>query len=201
MTENSGGEINTNANNGMMTRVWGPPGWFFLHCVTFGYPVDPEKFDTDREQVPGTTERAYREFFTRVGDILPCKYCRESYKKFIREIPPDLTNRDALVEWFWTIHNKVNEKLEDTYPEATLDKIKENYERYRAKCSTKQVARGCAVPVTGKKMCTVVSTDYCDEKDKYKVQCVKLIIIMLALFIGRIVFGMFVQGLVSNPKN
>ena len=22
----------------MMTKVWGPPGWFFLHCVTFGFP-------------------------------------------------------------------------------------------------------------------------------------------------------------------
>ena len=188
----------SNANNGMMTRVWGPPGWFFLHCVTFGYPVDPAKFDEERDQVPGTTAKAYNEFFMRVGDILPCKYCRESYKKFIRELPPDVTNRDTLVEWFWAIHNKVNEKLEDKYDDASLEQIKERYERYRAKCSTKQVARGCAVPVTGKKMCTVIKPVYCDERDRYNMDCINLAVIMMALFIGRILFGIFVDGLLSK---
>ena len=33
-----GGCKDPNADNGMMTKVWGPPGWLFLHCVTFGYP-------------------------------------------------------------------------------------------------------------------------------------------------------------------
>ena len=30
--------IDPNVDNGMMTKVWGPTGWLFLHCVTFGYP-------------------------------------------------------------------------------------------------------------------------------------------------------------------
>ena len=30
--------IDPNVDNGMMTKVWGPPGWLFLHCLTFGYP-------------------------------------------------------------------------------------------------------------------------------------------------------------------
>ena len=29
----------SNENNGLMTKIWGPPGWLFLHCVTMGYPV------------------------------------------------------------------------------------------------------------------------------------------------------------------
>ena len=37
--------INKNLDNGLMTRLWGPSGWLFLHCITFGYPykIDPEK--------------------------------------------------------------------------------------------------------------------------------------------------------------
>ena len=34
---------NKNLDNGLMTRLWGPSGWLFLHCVSFGYPykIDP----------------------------------------------------------------------------------------------------------------------------------------------------------------
>ena len=28
--------IDPNVDNGMMTKVWGPAGWLFLHCITFG---------------------------------------------------------------------------------------------------------------------------------------------------------------------
>ena len=31
-----GGCTDPNVDNGMMTKVWGPTGWLFLHCVTFG---------------------------------------------------------------------------------------------------------------------------------------------------------------------
>lgn len=37
--ENCNGEcVDPNIDNGMMTKIWGPPGWLFLHCITFGYP-------------------------------------------------------------------------------------------------------------------------------------------------------------------
>ena len=54
---------NTHAGNGMMTNVWGPAGWVFLHSVTFGYPMDPDEFDRNLEQTPGTTRERYRQFF------------------------------------------------------------------------------------------------------------------------------------------
>ena len=31
------------AVNGMQTRVWGPAGWLFLHCIAQNYPMDPKK--------------------------------------------------------------------------------------------------------------------------------------------------------------
>ena len=32
-----------NSNNGMLTTVWGPPLWHFLHLMSFNYPVNPTK--------------------------------------------------------------------------------------------------------------------------------------------------------------
>jgi len=180
--------MSTNANNGMMTKVWGPPGWFFLHTVSFGYPVDPQKFDSDNGQPPGTTSANYKNFFTNVGDILPCKYCRESYKNFVADLPPDVTNRDTLVEWLWTIHNKVNEKLEDKYSDASLVAIKERFERYRAKCNKKQVAKGCSVPLSGRKMCSEINILYCDDKDRKYSELTVFLFFCLVFFVGRILF-------------
>ena len=45
-----------NAKNGLMTKVWGPAGWLFLHCVTFGYPLDPDQFDRDNNYPVGSTK-------------------------------------------------------------------------------------------------------------------------------------------------
>ncbi len=190
-------EEETNVNNGMMTRVWGPPGWFFLHCVTFGYPVDPEKFDKEKELMPGTTANLYSNFFVQIGDILPCKYCRESYKQFVKELPPDVSGRNSLVEWFWKIHNKVNEKLEDNYDDSSLEIIKERYERYRAKCSTKQVARGCSVPLSGKKMCSKVETGYCHDTGVIKRDIILFLILCFIFVIGRLIFGIVADKLMS----
>lgn len=183
----------TNINNGMMTRVWGPPGWFFLHCVTFGYPVDPAKFDNEKELEPGTTAELYRNFFISVGGVLPCKYCRESYKEFVKELPPDVTNRDTLVKWFWEIHNKVNNKLEDKYGDASLEDVKTRYERYRAKCATKQVARGCSVPLSGKKMCTKIKTMYCDD-NAVKRDIILFLIFCFIFIVGRVIFGFVAEN-------
>lgn len=148
-----------NINNGMMTKVWGPAGWLFLHSVSFGYPL---KIDNSN----ASKKIEYKVFFESVGDILPCKYCRESYNKYIQEIPIDdhLNSRDALVKWLYLIHNKVNNKL--NVPECdipTLEEVKEKYEKYRAKCKqsfSETEVKGCVVPQDGvKKFCKLSVVD------------------------------------------
>ena len=110
----------SNLNNGMMTKIWGPAGWLFLHCVTYGYPLNPENNDIQNGIPVGKTRQNYKDFFLRIGDVLPCKYCRDSYKKFIITDPitPNLNNRNLLTKWLWRIHNRVNEKLGDHYCDA-----------------------------------------------------------------------------------
>ena len=63
-----------NSKNGLMTKVWGPAGWLFLHCVTFGYPENPDTYDQEYGFPPGTTRNRYRRFFIEVGNVLPCRY-------------------------------------------------------------------------------------------------------------------------------
>ncbi len=92
-----------NSKNGIMTKVWGPAGWLFLHCVTFGYPDNPDLYDAEYGLAPGTTRSRYRRFFNEFGNVLPCRYCRDSYKEFIKEdkLEDNIQDRDHLIEWFW----------------------------------------------------------------------------------------------------
>jgi hypothetical protein len=34
-----------NSGDGMLTTVWGPPMWHFLHTMSFNYPVEPTPDD------------------------------------------------------------------------------------------------------------------------------------------------------------
>jgi len=146
----------TDAGNGMMTKVWGPPGWFFLHVVAAGYPVNPNDFDIANELVPGTTAERYRTVFANMGHVLPCKFCRNSYNQYIKELPMTtdvLASRDALTHWLWDIHNKVNAKL-GTKGKA-FGAVRRKYEAYRAKCK-KGSQTGCTIPLSGFKLKSAV---------------------------------------------
>ena len=36
-----------NSNDGMLTSVWGPGMWHYLHTMSFNYPVKPTKKDKE----------------------------------------------------------------------------------------------------------------------------------------------------------
>ena len=81
----------------MDTRYWGPSGWKLLHTITFSYVYELKEL--------------YRDFFTTIAFILPCKHCRKSYSMYILEDPVDVDSKAKLTQWLWKIHNKVNGKL------------------------------------------------------------------------------------------
>lgn len=87
----------------MDTKFWGPSGWKLLHSISYNYPINPTKKD----------KTIYKKFYLSLRQVLPCKYCRKSIKKFIEELPiePYLENRELLTDWIYQIHNKVNDKL------------------------------------------------------------------------------------------
>lgn len=120
-----------NPKNGLVTKIWGPPSWISLHCITYGYPENPTS-----EQ-----KKNYKKYFQLIGDVLPCGACRSSYKKFISEGDTLLNNkvmkdRKSLTKWFIKVHNKVNKKLGIDYG-ATYKNVTQRYESYRAKDKSK----------------------------------------------------------------
>jgi len=155
------------SNNGMQTNVWGPPGWVFLHSVTMGYPdkINPRK----KEHIQ--RKKSTAKFFELIGDVLPCKYCRQSYKKFFKELPIKnfLNSREELFRWLYEIHNKVNHKLGVPACDIpSFEKIYAQYESYRAKChkftSKERKSRkekGCTRPLHSKsrKKCLIRIVD------------------------------------------
>ena len=136
-----------NSNNGLITKIWGPGLWVGLHSITFGYPQKPTKDD----------KKNFREFFILVGEVLPCKYCRESYRNFITTGSTKLTdssmeNRETLTKWLYCLHEAVNNKLGVDYG-VSFEDVKKRYEAYRAKCGKVDAKiQGCITPVINKKI-------------------------------------------------
>ena len=79
----------------MDTKFWGPSGWKILHLVAYTYPNNP----TDEEK------KKYSNFYSVIDKILPCKYCRNSLKKFYKQIPIKeyLESKELLTEWIYLI--------------------------------------------------------------------------------------------------
>jgi hypothetical protein len=153
---------NKNVDNGLMTRLWGPSGWLFLHCVSFGYPykIDP----TNPEHLEKQND--YYRFFYYLGKVLPCKYCRNSYDEFFMKnsLLNHLGTRADLTKWLYDIHNLVNDKLGvPTCERPSFDEITERYESFRAACKplteterNDKAGKGCIAPASGKPKRSVI---------------------------------------------
>ena len=124
--------------SGMMTKVWGPGCWIFLHCLVTGYP---EKINMKNRKHRSRRKHTIQ-FLKHLPYVLPCKYCRESFIKFSKKMPIEKyvnSNRD-LCFWLYTMHNKVNKKLgiKDT---PTFKQVCNKYTSYKASCD--KVKKGC----------------------------------------------------------
>ena len=103
---------------GMSINIWGPAAWSFLQTSAFAYGKDPEKASADEQ------EKALS-FYTSLPHMLPCSVCREHYLEHIKEMPPDVKNRDSLSRWVVKLHNRVNESTgKEVIP---YEKVREHY--------------------------------------------------------------------------
>ena len=110
----------------MQVNKWGPPFWKSLNYVAFGAPI----------QIDKTRRIEYYMYFKSVSDILPCKYCRDSYKFFFKylNIKWFWDTRMGLTYWLFTLHNLVNTKLKKPI-NTNYYKFVKKYEKKRAGCS------------------------------------------------------------------
>ena len=110
----------------MNVNKWGNHGWEFLHTITFNYPINPTIDDKNR----------YKNFFKNVGEMLPCKYCRDSYKIYYKHVPIKhfIDSREGVTYWLYYIHNLVNDKVFKKN-HTDFEDVVRKYEGFRAGCA------------------------------------------------------------------
>ena len=116
-------------NVAMITKVWGPPTWFFLHSMAMSYPKKINEQNAEHRR----RRSAMFAFLSNLGDILPCPLCGVSYNSYIRDpslsIWEHLHSRGSLIEFIYKIHNRVNIKL--GVPQCNIPSFKEVVEFYK----------------------------------------------------------------------
>ena len=117
------------SGDGMLTSVWGPGMWHFLHTMSFNYPVTP----TPQQK------HEYRDFILSLQHILPCKYCRINLRNNFKTFPLNfchMKNRDTFSRYVYRLHEIVNKMLGKTSnPRLSYCDVRERYEHFRSRCT------------------------------------------------------------------
>ena len=81
---------------------WGPALWRFLHASSFAYPDDPEP----------VRQIQMLEFLKSVGNVLPCKTCRDHYNEYVTTNLTEqvVVSKEPLISWLVDLHNSVNRR-------------------------------------------------------------------------------------------
>lgn len=154
-----------NSGDGMLTSVWGPALWHFLHTMSFNYPIDP-----NREE-----KKKYSDFLKQLVYILPCKYCRINLTKNYKKMPltvGDMKNRYTFSLYVYNLHERINDQL-GKKSNLSYEDVRNRYEHFRARCGkknkktlarhrslnkkTKKKEKGCTDPLYGKKSKCILS--------------------------------------------
>lgn len=167
-----------NSGDGMLTSVWGPGLWHYLHTMSFNYPVHPTS-----EQ-----KKQYKAFILGLQHVLPCKHCRENLKKNLRYAPLracDLDSREGFSRYIYNLHETVN-RLLGKKSGLTYDEVRDRYENFRSRCTadkprvltrkTLKREKGCTVPLYGKKAKSIIKIVPADDPSRslqIDQQCIK----------------------------
>ena len=166
------------SGDGMMTKIWGPLQWTFLHIMSFNYPVNPTIED----------KKHYRDYVLNLRYILPCKYCRINLKTNLKQLPITsevMKCRDTFSRYVYNLHELVNKMLKKNSNLKFCD-VRETYEHFRSRCTddipkligaTKETTRfaktvksghkkGCTEPLYGKKSKCIIKIVPQEERVK-----------------------------------
>ena len=150
------------SKDGMLTSVWGPSLWHYLHTMSFNYPVNPTNVQ----------KKYYKQFIMSLKYVLPCKYCRMNLRKNLKAVPMTdtvLKNRDNFSKWMYDLHEHINTMLKKKSG-LSYEDVRELYEHFRARCSETSVdkiveelkkiknkkEKGCETPLYGHKAKCVI---------------------------------------------
>lgn len=99
-----------NSTSGMSTLHWGPAAWKFLFISIMGrYPVKIDKRNKEHLII----QKEFKHLLTSLQHVLPCVFCRNSFKDFLKIIPIKnyLGSRVELMFWLYSMKDLVNKKL------------------------------------------------------------------------------------------
>ncbi len=116
-----------NSKDGMLTTVWGPSMWHFLHTMSFNYPVEPTQIQKEK----------YMQFVLNLKYVLPCGKCRNNFKCNLSKNPltmQHMKNRETFSRYVYELHEMVNRMLHKK-SNLSYDVVKERYEHFRARCA------------------------------------------------------------------
>lgn len=170
------------SGDGMLTSVWGPSLWHYLHTMSFNYPVNPTYED----------KKNFKNFIYALKTNLPCKYCRMNMTKNLKDTPLNkkaLKNRDGFSRWMYNLHEHINKML-GKKSGLTYCQIRERYEHFRSRCTIdikkeeikkfvlkkKKKEKGCTDPLYGKKskcLIRIVPKENREKTLKIDKQCMK----------------------------
>ncbi len=169
------------SNDGMLTSVWGPGMWHYLHTMSFNYPINPTLKD----------KHHYRDFVLQLKHVLPCGKCRKNLTKNYKKLPLKMSymrDRDTFSRYIYDLHEIVNKML-GKKSNLTYEMVRERYEHFRARCAKSKLNKitrknkkdkkneiGCTEPLVGKKAKCVLKIvpqeQKCDTFQMNK-QCIK----------------------------
>ena len=165
------------SGDGMLTAVWGPSMWHFLHIMSFNYPVKPTRED----------KKNYKEFVLSLRNVLPCKYCRQNLTNNLKSSPltmAEMKDRDSFSRYIYKLHETVNKMLGKKSGLSYCD-VRERYEHFRSRCTDEKPKvfnmnikktlknknknkkeKGCTEPLYGKKSKCIIKIVPQEEKCK-----------------------------------
>ena len=174
------------ANDGMVSSVWGPPFWHYLHTMSFNYPVEPTIDD----------KKHYRSFILSLKYVLPCRFCRQNIRTNFKHLPltmDHMKNRDTFSRYVYDLHELVNKMLKKDSGLSYSD-VRERYENFRSRCTDEKPLlykftslsktrknkskkeKGCTTPLYGKKSkCIVSIVPHEDRGESFQIdkKCIK----------------------------
>ena len=157
------------SGDGMLTTVWGPSMWHYLHTMSFNYPVKPTSID----------KKNYMKSILNMQNVLPCGHCRVNLKRNFKAHPLkmcNMKNRDTFSRYIYKLHETVNKML-NKKSGLTYDDVRERYEHFRSRCTkekpkmfnfrkTRKKEKGCTEPLYGKKSKCIIKIVPQEEKCK-----------------------------------
>jgi hypothetical protein len=148
------------SNDGMLTTIWGPSMWHYLHTMSFNYPNEPTP----------ENKRHYKNFIYNLQHVLPCGKCRKNLKKNLKKFPlknDHMKSRDTFSRYIYELHEQINKMLHKK-SNLSYEDVRERYEHFRARCATsydkmkEEISKyhkkkdttkenGCTIPLYGEK--------------------------------------------------